>query len=279
MWKRGEILGTGASATVTLAVVNDQTFMPVHSLPSVMAVKSAALHNSFPLSRERIMLKEFEACSCVVRCYGSNTSIERRGEWYNLFLEYASGGSLFNCIRESGGGLPEDEARSPKKKKLKGVRGTPMYMAPESIRREEYGLCADIWVVGCTVLEMVTGKEPWECGRHIEKAALLSRIASKEYVPEIPSWLSNEARDFLCKCLVRDPKSRWTADMLLGHPFVSDAKSEFMETTVDEISSTTILPEASKEVEWMQISFDIPEPSYGCMLHDRPCSDAIASKD
>ncbi|KAI8547007.1 hypothetical protein RHMOL_Rhmol07G0163000 [Rhododendron molle] len=66
--------------------------------------------------------------------------------------------------------------------------------------------------------------------------------------------------------------------MLVGHPFVSDAKSEFMETTVDE-SSTTILPEASKEVEWMQISFDIPEPSYGCMLHDRPCSDSVASKD
>ncbi|KAG5513030.1 hypothetical protein RHGRI_038561 [Rhododendron griersonianum] len=197
------------------------------------------------------MLKEFEACPCVVRCYGSDTSIERGEEWYNLFLEYASGGSLFDRIRESGGSLPEDEARrytksvlaglsyihekgyvhcdikphnilvvengrettakiadfglamKPKEEKIKGVRGTPMYMALESIRREEYGPCADIWAVGCTVLEMVTGKEPWECGRHIEKAALLYRIASKQDVPEIPSWLSNEARDFLSKCLVR----------------------------------------------------------------------------
>jgi len=33
--------------------------------------------------------------------------------------------------------------------------------------------------------------------------------------------LSKVAEDFLRKCLVKEPRSRWTADMLLKHPFLS----------------------------------------------------------
>lgn len=38
--------------------------------------------------------------------------------------------------------------------------------------------------------------------------------------PQIPEKLSTEGKDFLCHCLESEPKRRWTASMLLDHPFV-----------------------------------------------------------
>ncbi|CAL5432112.1 unnamed protein product [Camellia sinensis] len=108
-----------------------------------------------------------------------------------------------------------------------GIRGTALYMAPESIRHEDYEPEADIWALGCTILELLTGKEPWKCDRNTERVTILFKIASTQEIPEIPSGFSEEAKDFLKKCLVRDPKSRWSADMLLGHPFVSAADGVF----------------------------------------------------
>jgi mitogen-activated protein kinase kinase kinase len=45
------------------------------------------------------------------------------------------------------------------------LAGTPMYMAPEVIRSNEKSSgrlgAADIWSLGCVVLEISTGKKPW----------------------------------------------------------------------------------------------------------------------
>ena len=41
-------------------------------------------------------------------------------------------------------------------------------------------------------------------------------------MPEIPEHLSNHAKNFIKKCLNRDPLARPTAQMLLDHPFIRD---------------------------------------------------------
>ncbi|PHT99400.1 hypothetical protein BC332_31595 [Capsicum chinense] len=100
------------------------------------------------------------------------------------------------------------------------IGGTPMFMAPEVARGGEQGRPGDIWSLGCTIIEMATGRSAWTNATNA--ASLLYQIAFSGESPEIPKFLSLEARDFLSKCLRRDPKERWTAKQLLKHPFLED---------------------------------------------------------
>ncbi|XP_062228706.1 mitogen-activated protein kinase kinase kinase 18-like [Phragmites australis] len=101
--------------------------------------------------------------------------------------------------------------------------GTPMFMAPEAARGEEQGTAADIWALGCTVIEMATGGAPWP--RFVDPIAALHHVAFSSEVPESPHWLSEDGKDFLARCFRRDPRQRWTAEQLLEHRFVATAAS------------------------------------------------------
>lgn len=41
------------------------------------------------------------------------------------------------------------------------LRGSIYWMAPEVVKNEPYSAKVDIWSLGCTVLEMLTGERPW----------------------------------------------------------------------------------------------------------------------
>ena len=281
MWVRGRTLGRGHFGSVSLAL-NLQQDNEKHNIdrPSIMAVKSAKLSESHSLLKERKLLHEFRYCPYIIRYFGADSTIENGEELYNIFLEYASNGSLADRIKSTGNkGLADCEVRQhtksiltglqyihingyvhcdikphnillvgcPKscliprlkketakiadfglskkaKKRTKGnnLRGTPLYLAPESILSRQYKSHSDIWSLGCTVLQMITGRPPWHCDQNTEICSVMFKIGHTNQVPEIPTWVSKEAKDFLSKCLVRDPKARWTANMLLGHPFVTN---------------------------------------------------------
>ncbi|KAL5540469.1 hypothetical protein UlMin_043937 [Ulmus minor] len=96
------------------------------------------------------------------------------------------------------------------------VSGTTMYFSPEIVIEGVQEQPSDIWALGCIVLSMLTGKEPWKHRRPERKIAKES--------PIIPDECSEEAKDFLKKCFSKNPKERPTAEMLLSHPFVKDER-------------------------------------------------------
>jgi serine/threonine protein kinase len=104
------------------------------------------------------------------------------------------------------------------------MRGTPLWMAPEVLQGVEQGFPSDIWSLGCTVVEMLEGSSPWILAGHKTSSleSLLFRIACSEENPPLPRAVSEECRDFLSRCLHRDPKQRWTASQLLHHPFLAN---------------------------------------------------------
>ncbi|XP_055018798.1 mitogen-activated protein kinase kinase kinase 4 isoform X2 [Boleophthalmus pectinirostris] len=104
--------------------------------------------------------------------------------------------------------------------------GTAAYMAPEVITRakgEGHGRAADIWSLGCVLIEMVTGKRPWHEYEHNFQIMYKVGMGHK---PPIPEKLSAEGKEFLGHCLESEPKRRWTASMLLDHTFVKVCTDE-----------------------------------------------------
>ncbi|XP_068656006.1 mitogen-activated protein kinase kinase kinase 5-like isoform X2 [Aristolochia californica] len=104
------------------------------------------------------------------------------------------------------------------------LKGSPYWMAPEVMqammhRDSGYDLAVDIWSLGCTIIEMITGKPPWS---EYEGAAAMFKVLNNE-CPPIPEMLSPEGKDFLQCCFRRNPLERPSANTLLEHRFVRNS--------------------------------------------------------
>jgi serine/threonine protein kinase len=98
--------------------------------------------------------------------------------------------------------------------------GTPFWMAPEVLKCEGYGMKSDIWSIGITICEMLTGNPPWPASDNMWAAVY--RIANSTGLPPgIPADLPPELMSFLTRCFEREPAQRATAVELLAHPFIA----------------------------------------------------------
>ncbi|KAG8899618.1 hypothetical protein FRC01_010436, partial [Tulasnella sp. 417] len=103
------------------------------------------------------------------------------------------------------------------KETANNVAGTPNWMAPEVIELKGASTASDIWSLGCTVVELLTGKPPYS---EIDNTlAVMFRIVEDDKAP-IPDGCSETLRDFLSQCFKKDPDERPTAESLFEHPWL-----------------------------------------------------------
>lgn len=267
IWRPGKFLGAGAFGRVIIGV-NTMT-------GELMAVKQISLDKT-DLDKTARSLRAVESEIAMLRklCHPhivSYIATERVGtRSLNIFMEYVSGGSLVQLLRQVGGRLDENVVRLYACQILQGLQylhrmgiahrdikganvlvsfspsvvlklsdfgaskslseivsegsdckslvGTPYWMAPEVVRQSGVSLLSDVWSVGCTVIEMVTGKPPWH--QFAPLTALFKIGSPNSPGPDLPPFLSSLGREFLQACFAKEAEDRPSADALLGHPWI-----------------------------------------------------------
>uniref|UniRef100_V5F106 Protein kinase n=1 Tax=Kalmanozyma brasiliensis (strain GHG001) TaxID=1365824 RepID=V5F106_KALBG len=96
------------------------------------------------------------------------------------------------------------------------LQGSVFWMAPEVVKQTSYTIKADIWSLGCLVVEMISGTHPWA---ELNQMQALFQIGMGRK-PTLPDEISNECRDFLEKTFELDYNNRPSADELLNHAFM-----------------------------------------------------------
>jgi serine/threonine protein kinase len=282
-WTRVRTLGRGASGAEVFLAADDKS-------GELFAVKSACASGTAALRREQAIMSALRSPR-LVSCLGGRGG---RDGSYQLFLEFAPGGSLADEVARVGV-LDESAVRAYAADVAAGlaylhgagtvhgdvkarnvvigadgrakltdfgcarkagagpiIGGTPAFMAPEVVRGEEQGPAADVWALGCTVVEMATGRAPWS-SKDGDALAAMHRIGYTDAVPEVPQWMSAEAKDFLGLCLVRRASDRCTAAELLEHPFLAAA---VLDTKLEAVEGKWVSPKSTLDAAFWESESD-----------------------
>ncbi|KAL0387187.1 UNVERIFIED_CONTAM: Mitogen-activated protein kinase kinase kinase [Sesamum radiatum] len=240
-WQKGDFLGSGSFGFVYEGFTDDGFFFAVKEV-SLLDQGSQGQQSLYQLEQDDAKLYiflELVTKGSLANLYGKYQLRDSQVSVYTR--QILSGLNYLHCrnvvhrdikcanilVDVSGSVKLADFglAKATKLNDIKSCKGTPYWMAPEVVNRRNrgYGRAADIWSLGCTVLEMLTGQIPYS---HLEGMQALFRIGKGE-LPPIPNTLSRDAKDFILNCLQVNPDNRPTAAQLLEHPFVKKPHSTF----------------------------------------------------
>ncbi|XP_020621594.1 peripheral plasma membrane protein CASK-like isoform X2 [Orbicella faveolata] len=117
-----------------------------------------------------------------------------------------------------------------------GRIGTPHFMSPEVINREQYGKPVDVWGCGVILFILLSGSFPFHgTGEKVYESI-------KKGIPTMRAkiWdnISDEAKDLVKKMLTHDQNDRLTAREALQHPWLSNRnvpQRMHLQDSVDEM--------------------------------------------
>jgi len=94
-----------------------------------------------------------------------------------------------------------------------GTIGTPLWMAPEVLKKEEYDESADMYSFAIVLWELLTQKDPFP---EVDSwANLIEVVVTQEQRPEIPKECPTRLRKLITACWAQDPASRPTFEQII----------------------------------------------------------------
>ncbi|KAL8655866.1 MAG: hypothetical protein Q9210_000622 [Variospora velana] len=97
------------------------------------------------------------------------------------------------------------------------LQGSVFWMAPEVVKQTSYTRKADIWSLGCLIVEMFTGAHPFP---NCSQLQAIFQIGNSSAKPTTPEDISDEGKTFLGQTFEIDHEKRPSADELLLSPFL-----------------------------------------------------------
>jgi serine/threonine protein kinase len=101
------------------------------------------------------------------------------------------------------------------------IKGTPYFMAPEVLGESRYGRRGDVWAVGCTIVQMLTGEPPWKDRKPSSLIHLHTLVSTWKGVPAMDREIPEDLQAFLELCFIKDFNFRPMAKTLLEHEFLN----------------------------------------------------------
>jgi len=86
------------------------------------------------------------------------------------------------------------------------IIGTAAYMSPEQARGRPVDRRSDLWSLGCVLYECLSGREPFQGETAADVLSAILRIDPDWSA--LPDTISPRVREFLQRCLARDPRDR-----------------------------------------------------------------------
>lgn len=131
----------------------------------------------------------------------------------------------------------------------KGSRfaGTPYWMSPEMVKNcEAVSPATDIWSLGCTIVELITGNPPFH---ELNQFNAFFRIIEND-IPLDDLKISEKCLDFLKKCFIRNPLERANSTQLLKHPWIYK-QNPIISITENKLKQFSSLSSISQSIHQM----------------------------
>ncbi|KAJ9095198.1 hypothetical protein QFC19_007653 [Naganishia cerealis] len=255
-WIKGALIGAGSFGQVYLGMdAHNGLLMAVKQVDLSLGVQNEEKKRSMmtALQREIELLRELQHENIVQ--YLDSSADEKH---LNIFLEYVPGGSVTallsnygafeealvkNFVRQILTGLEYLHGKGIVHRDIKGANilvdnkggvkisdfgiskkvenRSVFWMAPEVVKQTAYTKKADIWSVGCLVIEMLTGSHPWPDLTQMQAIFRIGQMAK----PTLPTDISAEAVGLLERTFEIDHHARPDAGELLADAWLARACS------------------------------------------------------
>lgn len=122
-------------------------------------------------------------------------------------------------------------------KKLQVMFGTPDFASPEVLSYDTVTPAADMWSVGVICYVLLSGLSPFMGNSDLETMTNVTK-AIYDFDDESFDPISDEAKDFMAKLLIKDPNRRLKPEDCLNHKWL--AKTPAKKGKVTKLSKTKL---------------------------------------